>query len=150
MNFQVKVLLAALSLLCVSPVAASAFDWPDYSIPLTSNAVLEDATDVLDSKNYRQAIRLFQNVVQTGISGTQLASVRNAQCVAATKLDKLDDAMEYCDDALAHDSSYWMALINKGNILDAQDNRADAIKAWCQAYALAPENVFGTAIKACK
>ena len=108
---------------------------PDRYV-VKGNAAMEDG-------KFEDALVNFRKAVRKNLSAHERITTYNSICAVENILDHHVEAQQACDQAIAEDSGYWRAYVNRGSARLAQGDAIGAVADFCRARDLSPNSVGG-------
>ncbi|SDE37381.1 tetratricopeptide repeat protein [Kordiimonas lacus] len=129
--------LVAGAVLAVASFSAAANAQTFYAGP---DRNIERGTDALMQGDLKTASKYFHRAAETNLGKERLVPLLNNLCAVDYALGKLDSAEEACSRAIAEDRHFWRAYVNRGNVLKAKGEYADAHQDYAKAVRLKPKS----------
>ena len=144
MNVYRAILLMSLGALAAPTVSAS-----DSKVVLgPSNLALADGSAALIAGDAEEGIRLTLQGLTMATSDRDRISGWANLCAGYVMLDRLDDALTYCDQAIEADAEHWHALSNRALIYVMKAEYDLAARDIARAESIAPRARIPQQVKA--
>ncbi|WP_262690928.1 tetratricopeptide repeat protein [Kordiimonas aestuarii] len=137
-------LIAAAGLISAGFAAAEA-----QTFHLAPDRNLVKGNAALAAGELEDALGHLRKAVQKNITERERITTYNSICAVENILGNPDAAVQACDAAIAGDSHYWKAFVNRGNARAATGDHAGALSDYCRAHDLSPDQVSGTFEERC-
>lgn len=99
-------------------------------------AILQEATKLMESGQYEEALALYDRAITLTPNA---AAPYAGRCEVLNRLQRPEEALVSCNDALAFQPDYPEAMWSKGNALLLQDKAFEALKIYADVTELKPD-----------
>ncbi|MGD8326210.1 MAG: hypothetical protein PVF65_04775 [Sphingomonadales bacterium] len=111
----------------------------DYAIKRGGNEATRAATKLLKKERAEDAAHIYQGVIRKGGRKALMKIAYTNLCAAESMMGNQQAAITACDEALALDSGYWQALVNRGHARYLSGDKAAALSDYKAAQKAEPD-----------
>lgn len=104
------------------------------------NAFLADGSMALRAGDYEEGVRLTLRGLDLDPFGRHKAEALSNLCAGYIGLNKIDVALDYCDQAIAEDPDHWRAYNNRAAALLRKGDESGAREAIFRGLVIAPQS----------